>query len=445
MSEYLRQVRGFRRDIRLFIIFNLLVYVGWGVFTLIFNLYCTALHLREDDIGAFNAAQTVAMAAGAVTLGPVIGRFGIWRSIVGGMAIYLAAATGLALVEHRAALLALSTISGFGVAYFSTTTMPFVIEWTRPFERQHVSAVTYAMIGLAGTVGSLLGGLLPGAIGLGEVAEYRITLLAGVVVAGASLVPLAMMGAPRRGGAPPVDVTATPEATEPKARRQVRRDMGAFVLVGGLMALGAGAIMPFYNVYLTTLGASAEQVGYVFALAGLGAATIGLAAPAMTRRFGALWGAVVVRLSSVPFFLLLLAAPTLPLAVLAYIVRQTTISMAWPIDSTFIAEVLPPRARTAVFGYRSAAWNAGWAIASLAGGVAIVRFGYDIPILAIAFFMLLAMVVFAAYFLRHPRVQAGQVPSALSRGRRLEAAREREAAAVAELVGAGGDAERGAE
>ncbi|HEU0115942.1 MAG TPA: MFS transporter [Thermomicrobiales bacterium] len=435
MSEYLRQVRGFRRDIHLFLVYNLLVYVGWGVFTLIFNLYCTALHLREDDIGAFNAAQTVAMAAGAVTLGPIIGRFGIWRSIVGGMAIFLAASTGLALAERPTALLALSALSGFGVAYFSTTTMPFVIEWTRAYERQHVSAITYAIIGLAGTLGSLLGGLLPAVVGLGPVGAYRITLLAGTVVAGVSLVPLAMMGAPRRGAAPP-DATALPEATEAKAKRQVRRDMGAFILVGGLMALGAGAVIPFYNVYLTTLGASAEQVGYVFALAGLGAATIGLAAPAVTRRFGALWGGIAVRLAGVPLFLVLLAAPTLPVAVLAYITRQTTVSMAWPIDSTFIADVLPPRARTAVFGYRSAAWNAGWALASLVGGVAIVRFGYDVTFLAIAFFMVLAMVVFAAYFLRHPRVQAGEIPSALPRGRRQEAARQREAETVAALVGA---------
>ncbi|HEX5499125.1 MAG TPA: MFS transporter, partial [Thermomicrobiales bacterium] len=359
MSEYLRQVRGFRRDIHLFLVYNLLVYVGWGVFTLIFNLYCTALHLHEDDIGAFNAAQTVAMAAGAVTMGPVIGRFGIWRSIVGGMAIFLAASTGLAVAEQRSALLALSALSGFGVAYFSTTTMPFVIEWTRAHERQHVSAITYAAIGLAGTLGSLLGGLLPGVVGLGPVGAYRITLLAGVVVAGLSIVPLAMMGAPRRGAAPP-DATALPEATEARAKRQVRSDMGAFVLVGGLMALGAGAVIPFYNVYLTTLGASAEQVGYVFALAGLGAATIGLAAPAVTRRFGALWGGIIVRLAGVPLFLVLIATPALPVAVLAYVTRQTSVSMAWPIDSTFIAEVLPPRARTAVFGYRSAAWNAGW-------------------------------------------------------------------------------------
>ena len=105
MGEYLRQVRSFRRDIRLFLVFNLLMYMAWGVFQLIFNLYCKELHLLEDDMGAFSAAQTIAMAIGAVSLGPVIDRWGIWRSTVGGLLVFLVTGTGLALSSHRAVLL----------------------------------------------------------------------------------------------------------------------------------------------------------------------------------------------------------------------------------------------------------------------------------------------------------------------------------------------------
>ena len=40
---------------------------------------------RVADMGAFSAVQTLAMAAGAATMGPVIDRLGIWRSIVTGV------------------------------------------------------------------------------------------------------------------------------------------------------------------------------------------------------------------------------------------------------------------------------------------------------------------------------------------------------------------------
>ena len=90
---YLRRQFNFSRDVRLFLFYNLLANVGWGVFTLIFNLYLRELNLREDDMGAFSAAQTLAMAGGAATMGTVLDRLGIWRSIVSGR---IGLSTGLA-------------------------------------------------------------------------------------------------------------------------------------------------------------------------------------------------------------------------------------------------------------------------------------------------------------------------------------------------------------
>jgi hypothetical protein len=68
---YLRRQFNFSRDVRLFLLYNLLANVGWGAFALIFNLYLRELNLREDDMGAFSAAQTLAMAGGAATMGTV--------------------------------------------------------------------------------------------------------------------------------------------------------------------------------------------------------------------------------------------------------------------------------------------------------------------------------------------------------------------------------------
>src|SRR5690606_13240512 len=215
---------------------------------------------------------------------------------------------------------------------------------------------------------------LPALLPLEGLLEYRYTLILGMLVTGLGLVPLFIMGDARKGSAPPDPSEVRPESVAD--RRQGRNDMAVFIAIGGLMALGAGIVGPFFNVYLSTLGASSTEIGIVFALAGLSSAAVGLSAPAVSRRFGSLWAVVVVRTSIVPFFLLLILIPAYPIAVLAWIARQTSISMAWPIDSTFIAEILPPRARASVFGLRSAAWNVGFSIASLVGGIIIVRFGY---------------------------------------------------------------------
>jgi MFS family permease len=414
---YLRRQFNFSRDIRLFLVYNLLANVGWGVFALIFNLYLRELHLREDDMGAFSAAQTLAMAGGAASMGMVLDRLGIWRSIVSGVSLFLAASIGLAFAERPQLLLLLSAISGVGLAYLFTATMPFIIAWTRRHQRQYVSTLAFSVVALSTTLGSLLGGFLPGLIPGERLLAFRWTLVAGTAIAALGLIPMFRMGAARAGHGLP-DPTAAREASDPHERRRVRRDMAVFVLVGGLMAIGAGMVIPFYNVYLTTLGADATTVGYVYAIGGLSAALIGLLAPAVSRRLGSLWGVAAVRLSVIPFYLALIVAPGLPLAAVAHIVRQTSISMAWPIDSTFIAEVLPPRARSRVFGLRSAAWNLGYSAASLVAGILIVRYGYEVTFVDLIVFSILAMAVFVGYYSRHPRIQSGELAGALPRWQR---------------------------
>lgn len=416
-TSYFKQVKSFRRDTRLFLAYNLLAYVGYGVFQLIFNLYLTELHLRENDMGAFQSAQTLVMAGAAATMGPVLQKVGIWRSMVAGLLIFLVTSLGLAWAEQTPVLLALSALAGVGLAYLFTATMPFIIAWTPRDQRQHVSTIAFAVIGLSGTLGSLIGGFLPRLLPMEPLWAYRWTLMAGTALAATGLIPLLLMQSSRARTTPP-DPHAAREAEGAAERRQVHMDVGVFVLIGGLMAIGAGMVIPFYNVYLTTLGAGTEQIGLVFALAGLGAATIGLLAPAVSRRWGALAGVTGVRLAGLPLYAMLLFAPSLWVAILAHIVRQTTISMAWPIDSTFIAEVLPPKARASVYGLRSAAWNLAWAGASLLGGEIIVRRGYSIPFALLVVTTIISMGLFVGYYGRHPRVRSGDLPSALPRSRR---------------------------
>jgi MFS family permease len=171
-----------------------------------------------------------------------------------------------------------------------------------------------------------------------------------------------------------------------------------FVAIGFLMSLGAGAVFPFYNVYLKSLGATSGQIGLVYAVAGLVAAGLGLFSPYAARRLGSLRSVVLIRLAPVPCYLLLMALPTLPIAVIAHILRNTSINMAWPIDSTYISEILPAKARASVFSFRSGAWNLGWSLSAPIAGFAIVRYGYNVSFAAYVLFMSVAMGLFYVYF-----------------------------------------------
>lgn len=423
MRAYLSSIRAFNPTIRLYLVYNLFAYVGFGVFQLVFNLYLLELQMREDDIGAINAVQTLSMGAGGLVLGSLINRFGSWRCVTYGFLVFLLASVAISFAEARWMLYLLSAGYGVGVAMLSNTNMPFLLDWTNRRERAQVAAVTYSLISLSVTLGSLVGGLLPDTIGAvvpsfdaGTLPAYRWTLVAGTAIAALGVLPLVVMSEPRRGRpAAPETIVAEPES--PSERRQVRMDMGVFILVGGLMSLGVGMVIPFYNVYLISLGADAREVGFVFALGSAAAAVIGLMAPTVARRLGSLNAVFVLRMMIAPFYLLLIVWPSLGLAIVSHLVRQTSISMAWPVDSTFIGELLPPKARASVFGLRSAAWNVGAALSAFLAGKIIVRTGYDWTFVSIVGFTALSTCVFTLYYRRHPLIRAGMLPSALPQRR----------------------------
>jgi MFS family permease len=115
----------------------------------------------------------------------------------------------------------------------------------------------------------------------------------------------------------------------------------------------------------------------------------------------------------VPLFILMLAVPVLPLAVLAHLIRVSSINISWSMESSFISDILPQRARYSVFGYRSAAWNLGFSLSSLIAGGVIVRYGYGPSFITYALAMSAAMALYYFYFRHIPEVAHAAAEEAL--------------------------------
>jgi MFS family permease len=428
MLSYWKRIQNFAPDIKLFLLYNLLANVGFGVTELVFNFYLLELGFREDFIGEWRSVQTIAMACAAATVGFFINRFRVWNAIFAGFLLFVLTSFGLGLAENRLLLLILGAVYGIGLAFLFNPLMPFIMEFAKAEHRQYASAVSFSLVSLSLTVGSLVGGFTPSVfqqlverIEPGSLAAYRAAILTGAAISALGAIPMLKMKEPRRPRETALQVSHK-MAESVTQRRRVRKDVGIFILAGGLMSIGVGMVQPFYNVFLKSLGASDSQVGYIFALGGLSAAIIGLGAPMLANRLGSLSAVLVLRLSIIPFYLPLIFFPNLGVAMVAFLARQVSISMAWPIDSTFISEVLPPRARSGVFGLRSSAWNAGFALSSLAAGRIIVDRGYDWTFVSLLVFTAASAILFYTYFVRHPLIREGSIPSALSRGQRAHVA-----------------------
>lgn len=420
MNSYLQRVRSFSPDVKLILVYCLLAGIGYGVIELIFNFYLLELGYKEDFIGKWRAISTLAVAGSSFFLGSAINRFGTWSTMVAGFILLSVSCIGMSLATTSWQLLPLAIGYGASLSYLTNPVLPFIMDHERSEQRQHASAVSLSVFSLSVMIGSLLGGITPDlfarivpSIGAGSVNAYRAAMLAGTAIAVLALVPLFLMKEPRKFKRNSRSRASQSEES-PAERKRTRMDIAQFALMGGLMSIGVGMLWPFYNVYLKSMGSSDDQIGYIFAIAGLVGAVTGLIAPVVVARRGALNSTLLLRLSVVPFFLPLIFVPSVGVAVLAFYWRAATASVAWPIEVTFISEVLPPRARAGIFGVRSSVWNLGYAAATYVGGMLIVAHGYGPSMIAFVLFSILSAVVYYIYFSRHPRVQTGAITTAWS-------------------------------
>lgn len=405
MRAYLRRVAESGRDIQLFLVYALVSYLGLGVFALIFNLYLVRLGYDEGFIGAFNGLYTLSMGLMCLAMGFLINRFGNWWCTLVGTGIFVVVALVLSFVTSGALLLLLATLHGIGSAFISTTQMPFVIEWTPRRHTSTIAALSSALNSGSVMLGSLFGGLMPGIIAASTAFEtdsieaYRWTHVAGSLVTALSIIPLLLMTNARRERHHADFHVAQASLPSHRVRRQARKDIMAVILLGLFLALGVGAIEPFYNVLLEDMGVSASAIGLIFAVSGLAATVLSVGGPVLAQKIGLVAAQVWLRLFHIPVHLALIVIPIPAVVSLAYASRRISGSMSWPLESSHVGGLIPPHGRAHAFGLRLAAWNIGFAFAAFVSGQIIASTGsYTPAYIAVAVFSVLSVAVYVVAY-----------------------------------------------
>ncbi|MGI8855864.1 MAG: MFS transporter [Thermomicrobiales bacterium] len=394
--------RQVNRVMGIYVCYQFLSNFGLGVFALLFNLYLRKLGLREDFIGLFNALSTLSWAAGALVVGPLSRRIGARAILIGGVFLFAIVAAFQIVVTASVGLLGVAVSLGLSSAAMTVPSTPYVFTLIPPERRTQGQALVFSAIALSTAAGAFMGGALPGLLGGDTVHNFRITMAISVALTLGGIVPLSILRTAREQPDAPNRGAMTPFTRV--ERRQCRRDNLAFALVGGFMALGTGMLIPFYNVYLSSLGASPGAVGTLFSVSSLVGGVMSLGAPLIARRLPPLPAVAVLRSISVPMALMVgLGLTGLPFAGALYAIRTIGTSLSWPIESSTIGNIIEPRNRVSLFGMRSAAWNGGLAISSWAGGAIIVHFGYRPVHLLYVLAYAAAMGLFLAYWPRRVR------------------------------------------
>ncbi|HEX2883717.1 MAG TPA: MFS transporter [Candidatus Limnocylindria bacterium] len=375
------RIGSFHRDAKVFLVTTLVAGAALSLYWIDFNLYLASLGYSTATIGV---VATIGSTAGALTAFPASAlsdRIGRRAILGGGMALAVVALLGLLTFDALPLIIVFAATWAVAQQAFMVVQMPFLAEHSEPEHRNELFALQAAIQSVTNVLAAALGGLLATSIARAAGLDpdgtdtYRLILVMMTVllVIGLGTIALLSDDRPRAVRGPErLRSLGEPAAFPPVSQRPrtfmgvVIRDRGRVVrllLPGFLIAVGAGQVIPFLNLFVQgKFGLDLASLNALFALTSLGTVAAMLFQPTLARRFGQIGSVVIVQSVSIPFLVVLGFSPLLWTVILAMVVRNSLMNAGNPIFSAFAMEQVTPVERATLAAAMSVLWQLGWVI-----------------------------------------------------------------------------------
>ncbi len=403
LQDYTARLSHFSRNAKLYLLSSLMGSLAFSIYALFFNLYILSLGYSQALVGILAAVPALVTAAVALPTGYLGDRVGHRRTMILGALLVIVAFLGILLFTGVAALILFTGLYGLGTALELVISAPFMAENSGEDERTHLFSAQFALMMGAGLFGSALGGVLPGlmhrawGVPFGSPLAYRGTLLVAMLLASLALWPLWRLAPPPAG--------RLVAALRLRLRTPIGK-LARLLLPNILIALGAGLLIPFLNVFFRLLfHISDALLGLLFAGGALATAIATLSVPLLALRLGRVRTIVWSQLASIPFMLLMGFAPQLSWAALGYLLRGVLMPMTAPLYSLFIMEHVAAPERATVNGLSAMGWNIAFGLGAWLSGLIQIRWGFGPLFLATTVIYLLGTLLIQLYF---PAIEQGE-------------------------------------
>jgi len=367
-GDYLRRIRGFGANARWYLLFSMMSGFALGFMRLLFNLYVLSVGHDASMLGLLVALPPIVITVAAIPMGILGHRIGFRSALIIGVLLMAGALVGISMSTAMIGLIAFSLLRGLSRTLLQVSSAPFMAENSGREERTHLFSLQFAARMFANFGGLLLAGMLPGFVaraldvGAESPAAYRGALLLGAAVYALAVFPLLRI---RR------ESVASGQA-EPFRLREMIHPPGLLLrlfLPQVVIGLGAGALVPFLNVFFkTTYGVSDAALGGLFAAQSVVMGLAMLAAPLLAGRLGRVRAVVSVQMASVPFLGLLGYAPILPLSALGFVCRAALMNMANPLYTAFAMDRVTEKQRGTASALMQMSWQGTRAVSALGSG-----------------------------------------------------------------------------
>jgi MFS family permease len=400
VNGYISKMKQFSLNAKKYLAFNFFLSINMGIYGVIFNLYILQLGYHEDLLGLMLSIVYIGTGIAALPAAVLCDRIGRKNTLLISSMITATALFILYTVTSKEALLVASVMQGIGSALMTVSASPFLVESSTPDERMHLFSINSALSTVAMIVGSLAGGLAPGIMtGLGVnpagPLSYRYTLFLSFAAVLITFIPLLYIKEKKRKSATRFERFEVIGSTVKSVSVQ------KLIVINALVGIGAGMIVPFFNVYFhNVLSASSGDIGFIFSFGEvimIGGLVI---LPFMTERFGKIKSIAITQLASIPFLIMLAFTGNIFIAAFAYTMRMTFMNMANPAISSFNMEVVDERQRATVSSLTSMSWYMFQAASTYVSGLLMANGNYVLPFMITCVVYITSASMYYVFFMK---------------------------------------------
>jgi len=384
-AEWKMKISSFNKNVRLFMLANVLLQIGMGVFMVMYNLYIKELGMPETINGKVISMAALASAIMLVPAGFLSDKFGrkwmiVGGAIFGGMTLFY---RSLAVAETP--IIYAAFLTGLFMAFVQVSGVPFLAENSAPAERVHLFSIHFALMTVANVIGSLLGGVIADVLevilALDATVAIRWSLLTGATIFLVGLLPLFKLQN-KQPESVQVKLTIFESAKEVDLiDSSFRRNIILifhFSFASLLIGFGSGLVVPYLNLYFSNrFDASNAYIGLILSLGSAMTAVAMLIGPMLVKKLGKVKALILFQLLSIPFLLLTAYTTSLLLASLGFLMRQALMNAGNPIQSAIAMEIVADKYKGLANSVNQMVFNIGWAtMGPVAAGLVIASGSY---------------------------------------------------------------------
>jgi len=364
------------KNIRCVFVVVLLNNVGSGMFSTLYNLYLQQIGFNKTFMGEIISMTALASAIFMVPIGFLSDRIGRKKTMMIGVFFTALCQMFRVIFLKEGQLLLFSFLLGLFNSYFLVSNSPFLMENTTKEIRMRIFSINFALMIFSSMLGNIIGGSLPVMLrGLGVESidwSQRITLLLSTLSSLMALIPLSRI----------VEGTCRSSNTREFISNILSlknwRIMSKFLIASGLVGFGAGLFVPFANVYFENqFNLSSNKIGFIMSLGQVSTIIAVMLGPYIAGKVGRVKAVFMLQILSIPFMVLLGDTSSLPIAIVAFLIRQAIMNASNPITSTIMMEEVPEDLKGLTNSLNQTVVQIGWAVCGRLSGSIIDNYGYN--------------------------------------------------------------------